>query len=217
MHVGKRIRALVETEGLSVTEVAQTIDKTRQTVYDLYNKEHVSTEILEKLSLKYAVPLAYFFDDYFPPPQNLTAAPPAQPRQAEVRSAPNQPEEESRAYSPERIADLNKIIYLQERMLTYEQARQSFLVFLDRLQQSIINQRGYHKRLPPEEEKERLKGTSFSEAYETSAEDNQRAYEEVFRLYDDFEVFFTTGFITDVYWKRAWQKYQQAKGRSNPK
>ncbi len=216
MHVGKRIKALVETEGLSVTEIAQTIDKTRQTVYDLYAKEHVSTEILEKLSLKYAVPLAYFFDEYFPPPQDLTTTPLSQARSA-ARSAPNQADQESMVYSPERVADLNKIIHLQERVLTYEQARQSFLLFLDRLRQSIIDQRGYQKRLPPKEEQKRLKDTSFSEEYETSPEDNQRAYEEVFRLYDDFEVFFTTGFITDVYWKRAWQKYQQDKSRNNTK
>ena len=66
MHIGKRIKQLIESTNIPDYKIAEAIGKKdRQSLYYYYSKQHVSTEVLERLSKLFKVPIKYFFDENF--------------------------------------------------------------------------------------------------------------------------------------------------------
>ena len=71
MDIGLKIKELAEKKKLTLADIAKSIGKTRQAVYEMVEKEDVNTQILKQLSATYNVPIGYFFgfgeenhDDY---------------------------------------------------------------------------------------------------------------------------------------------------------
>ena len=71
MHIGLKIKELAEKKNLTLANLAKSIGKTKQAVYEMVEKEDVNTQILKQLSTIYNVPIEYFFgvseenhDDY---------------------------------------------------------------------------------------------------------------------------------------------------------
>lgn len=63
MHIGLKIRELMSKEKVDAPTLAKKMDKTKQAVYDMLEKEDVSTAILKKLSDIFKVPVTYFLTD----------------------------------------------------------------------------------------------------------------------------------------------------------
>ena len=63
MHIGLKIRELMSKEKMDVPTLAKKMDRTKQAVYDMLEKEDVSTAILKKLSGIFKVPVTYFLTD----------------------------------------------------------------------------------------------------------------------------------------------------------
>lgn len=63
-HIGLKIKQLIETKDIHFSQVMKCLGyQSRKAVYDLYEKQHVNTEILEKLSNFFDIPLQYFIED----------------------------------------------------------------------------------------------------------------------------------------------------------
>lgn len=64
MHIGKKIKYLVEHSNLRMQDIAlQLGKKSRQSLYNYYEQTHVSTELIEKLCKIFEVPITYFFEN----------------------------------------------------------------------------------------------------------------------------------------------------------
>ena len=50
VHIGEIIKRVVKEKGLSVTEFGKRISKHRRNVYDIFKRESVDTELLQKIS-----------------------------------------------------------------------------------------------------------------------------------------------------------------------
>lgn len=61
MHIGLKIKELAEKKNLTLSNLAKSIGKTKQAVYEMVEKEDVNTQILKQLSTIYNVPIGYFF------------------------------------------------------------------------------------------------------------------------------------------------------------
>ena len=63
MHIGLKIKELMSKEKIDAPTLAKKMDKTKQAVYDMLEKEDVSTAILKKLSNIFKVPVTFFLTD----------------------------------------------------------------------------------------------------------------------------------------------------------
>ena len=63
MHIGLKIRELMSKEKIDAPTLAKKIGKTKQAVYDMLEKEDVSTAILKQLSDIFKVPVTFFLTD----------------------------------------------------------------------------------------------------------------------------------------------------------
>lgn len=63
VHIGLKIKELMSKEKMDAPELARRLDKTKQAVYDMIEKQDVSTSVLRKLSEIFNVPLTYFVTD----------------------------------------------------------------------------------------------------------------------------------------------------------
>ncbi len=195
MHVGQRIKELLNEKDISITAAAEAIGKTRQTMYDLFEKPNISTDVLLKLSNTFFIPIEAFFTTL--PVNNKGNSTTANPSAIPINSKELE----------QWLLDRQKIIVLQEESLKWERSRQAFGFFLQKLWDNITEQRGLRRKYTQEE----LSGSSFSEGYEVNDENAQQAYEEIFKSYYDFGIFFETGFITNSSWKDAWERYKDRK------
>jgi hypothetical protein len=50
VHIGKRIKEVFEKSHLSVVEFASKINRTRDVAYKIFAKDHIDTELLQKIS-----------------------------------------------------------------------------------------------------------------------------------------------------------------------
>jgi transcriptional regulator with XRE-family HTH domain len=190
MHVGLRIKELLTQEGISITAAAEAIGKTRQTMYDLFEKPNIGTDVLLRLSYKFSIPIEAFFTTLPYDGTTGTISPASGPMGSKEMG--------------QWFLDRQKIITLQEEALKWERSRQAFGFFLQKLWDNITEQRGLRRKFTREE----LKGTIYSEGYEISEENAQKAYNEIFELHYDFGVFFNADFITYPSWKEAWERYK---------
>jgi len=71
MHIGKRIKEVVDQRGMSTQELATRIGKVRQTVSGYFKKEDLETGMLQKISEA----LDYDFFQYYKNP-TLKSSPP---------------------------------------------------------------------------------------------------------------------------------------------
>lgn len=63
MHIGQRIKELMSKEKIDAPTLAKKIGKTKQAVYDMLEKEDVSTAILKQLSSIFKVPVIFFLTE----------------------------------------------------------------------------------------------------------------------------------------------------------
>lgn len=50
IHIGKKIKEELYRQGVSVTEFAKKINRSRNVVYDIFERESIDTELLNKIS-----------------------------------------------------------------------------------------------------------------------------------------------------------------------
>ena len=50
IHIGQQIKAVLETKGISVTEFAKRINKSRENIYSIFNRKTIDTGLLTKIS-----------------------------------------------------------------------------------------------------------------------------------------------------------------------
>lgn len=50
IHIGKKIKEELYRQGVSVTEFAKKINRSRNVVYDIFDRESIDTELLNKIS-----------------------------------------------------------------------------------------------------------------------------------------------------------------------
>jgi len=50
IHIGKKIREVLDKSHLSITEFASNINRTRDVAYKIFAKDHIDTELLQKIS-----------------------------------------------------------------------------------------------------------------------------------------------------------------------
>ena len=62
-HIGLKIRALMSKEKIDAPTLAKKMGKTKQAIYDMLEKEDVSTAILKNLSSIFNVPMTYFITE----------------------------------------------------------------------------------------------------------------------------------------------------------
>lgn len=50
IHIGKKIREELDTQGLSVTDFAKKINRSRNVAYDIFERESIDTALLNKIA-----------------------------------------------------------------------------------------------------------------------------------------------------------------------
>ena len=50
MHIGQQVKLVLETKGITVTEFAKRINKSRENVYSIFTRRSVDTSLLSKIS-----------------------------------------------------------------------------------------------------------------------------------------------------------------------
>lgn len=65
VHYGQNIKKLATSLGFPAEKVAADLGRTVSTVFKIYNREHVDTEVIEILSTKWHVPIKAFFGESY--------------------------------------------------------------------------------------------------------------------------------------------------------
>jgi transcriptional regulator with XRE-family HTH domain len=63
LHVGSRMKVLINNSNLSVKEISEKMGISPPNIYRLYERESVETKYLVKLSEIFEIPISYFFSD----------------------------------------------------------------------------------------------------------------------------------------------------------
>jgi transcriptional regulator with XRE-family HTH domain len=63
MNIGLKIKELVNQKKITALELSNKLGKSRQTVYNLMEEAHVSTEVVLQLSKILDLPVTYFFTE----------------------------------------------------------------------------------------------------------------------------------------------------------
>jgi hypothetical protein len=50
IHIGQQVKLILETKGISVTEFARRINKSRENVYSIFTRKSIDTGLLSKIS-----------------------------------------------------------------------------------------------------------------------------------------------------------------------
>jgi hypothetical protein len=50
IHIGQQIKLVLETKGISVTEFAKRIIKSRENIYSIFSRKSIDTALLSKIS-----------------------------------------------------------------------------------------------------------------------------------------------------------------------
>nr|DAN47906.1 MAG TPA: LAMBDA REPRESSOR (TRIPLE MUTANT)/DNA COMPLEX-DNA COMPLEX, DOUBLE HELIX, TRANSCRIPTION-DNA.1A [Caudoviricetes sp.] len=67
LHIGLKIRHLMDKENLDAAKLGKRLGKTKQAVYDMLAKEDLNTSVLRELSKIFNVPLTYFVSENLSP------------------------------------------------------------------------------------------------------------------------------------------------------
>ena len=63
MGIGQIIKDLASQQNITLADLAKRLGKTKQAVYDIVEKEDVSTAIVRQCSRIFNVPASYFFEE----------------------------------------------------------------------------------------------------------------------------------------------------------
>lgn len=63
MHIGLEIKELARKENITLAELAKRINRNKQSVYEMVEKEDINTGLLRKVAKALNVPMAHFFSD----------------------------------------------------------------------------------------------------------------------------------------------------------
>jgi transcriptional regulator with XRE-family HTH domain len=63
IYVGLKIRELMNKEKIDAPALAKRLNKSKQAVYDMLEKQDVSTSLLRELAVIFNVPITYFLTD----------------------------------------------------------------------------------------------------------------------------------------------------------
>ena len=63
MKIGLVIKELMLKQNIEVADLAKRLGKTKQAVYDMFDKEDVNTSLLRELAAIFNVPITIFFDN----------------------------------------------------------------------------------------------------------------------------------------------------------
>lgn len=63
LHLGNKIKTIAEKQKLTVEDLATKTEKTIQTIYDIFKKPHVNTQILEQFAEVFGMDIKDFFED----------------------------------------------------------------------------------------------------------------------------------------------------------
>ena len=63
VHIGLKIRELMSKNKIDAPELAKRINKTKQAVYIMLEKEDINTAVLREIAKAFNVDLVYFFTD----------------------------------------------------------------------------------------------------------------------------------------------------------
>lgn len=74
MRIGLKIKMLAEEKNVDAVWISKKLGKSKQAIYDIYDKEDVNTSILKSLAQVFNVPVGYFFDDEASPVSQNTAS-----------------------------------------------------------------------------------------------------------------------------------------------
>ncbi len=50
IHIGQQVKLVLETRGITVTEFAKRINKSRENVYSIFSRKSIDTNLLSKIS-----------------------------------------------------------------------------------------------------------------------------------------------------------------------
>ena len=63
MHIGNRIKEEVSKKGISITDFAKLIKKSRPYTYSIFEKENIDTELLIQISNALGISTIIFFEN----------------------------------------------------------------------------------------------------------------------------------------------------------
>ncbi len=63
MHIGSKIKSLMESKNITVIDIAEKTGKTRATVYDIQKKPDINTSVLRLFAEILDVPITDFFEE----------------------------------------------------------------------------------------------------------------------------------------------------------
>ncbi len=62
-HFGQRIKEISESKGLTAKDLAEMVGKTTQSVYAIFKKQDLGTDVIKEFADVLAMPIAIFFDE----------------------------------------------------------------------------------------------------------------------------------------------------------
>lgn len=74
MHIGLKIKELCEAKNISVADLSKNLGKSRQAIYDILEKKHISTELIESIANFLDTPMYIFFIDDKEKIENLSSS-----------------------------------------------------------------------------------------------------------------------------------------------
>lgn len=63
MAIGLKIKELASKKNITLADLAKKLNKTKQAVYEIVEKEDVNTAIIRQCAEIFGVPVSYFFDE----------------------------------------------------------------------------------------------------------------------------------------------------------
>jgi hypothetical protein len=109
MHIGHKIKYLVEQSETPNKRIAYALGyKSAQSLYDIYERENITTDILKKVCGYFKLPVTYFFDEA--DKGNLIEDP-----KIEYRKKNNEDREKSLLYDKIKLLEENKAL-LEEKI-----------------------------------------------------------------------------------------------------
>lgn len=63
MHIGEKIKDIIDSNEVNVTDFAKKINRSREYVYTIFKKEEMDTGLLKQIAKALSVPVVCFFEE----------------------------------------------------------------------------------------------------------------------------------------------------------
>ena len=63
MHIGEKIKDIIDSNEVNVTDFAKKINRSREYVYTIFKKEEMDTGLLKQIARALSVPVVCFFEE----------------------------------------------------------------------------------------------------------------------------------------------------------